>query len=204
MLKKVTVTVRHEDCWTSQVPFRAKTISLQVYPNKHYLRSRIMIDLNDPDVVKEMGKCKGVMKVNKVMPNRDKTLVDFLNVYKGSIAGILYDYEVLLLDNEIREGKEIWTFVVPRLSIREIVNEIKNVSKVGEVKIDDYTPSNVYLTDMERKVLLLALHSGYLDYPKKSKTEDLAKLLGISKVTFLYHLRTAEKKIISMYLDTGE
>ncbi|PVU68023.1 bacterio-opsin activator [Sulfolobus sp. SCGC AB-777_G05] len=202
MLKKVTITVEHDDCWTSQVPFKARTLNLQVYPTKHYLRSRILIDSSNLEVVKEMSKCKGVLKVNKVISSQNKTLVDFLNVYKGSIAGILYDYEVLILDNEIRDGKEKWTFVAPRLSVSEIVNEIKNVSKINQVRSEEYKPSTLSLTDMERKVLLLALHSGYLDYPKRAKTKDLASLLGISKVTFLYHLRTAEKKIISFYLDS--
>jgi len=202
MLKKVTITVEHDDCWTSQVPFKARTLNLQVYPTKHYLRSRILIDSSNLEVAKEMSKCKGVLKVNKVISSQNKTLVDFLNVYKGSIAGILYDYEVLILDNEIRDGKEKWTFVAPRLSVSEIVNEIKNVSKINQVRSEEYKPSTLSLTDMERKVLLLALHSGYLDYPKRAKTKDLASLLGISKVTFLYHLRTAEKKIISFYLDS--
>ncbi|MFP3233988.1 MAG: helix-turn-helix domain-containing protein [Sulfolobaceae archaeon] len=202
MLKKVTITVEHDDCWTSQVPFKARTLNLQVYPTKHYLRSRILIDSSNLEIVKEMNKCKGVLKVNKVISSQNKTLVDFLNVYKGSIAGILYDYEVLILDNEIRDGKEKWTFVAPRLSVSEIVNEIKNVSKINQVRSEEYKPSTLSLTDMERKVLLLALHSGYLDYPKRAKTKDLASLLGISKVTFLYHLRTAEKKIISFYLDS--
>ena len=202
MLKKVTITVEHDDCWTSQVPFKARTLNLQVYPTKHYLRSRILIDSSNLEVVKEMSKCKGVLKVNKGISSQNKTLVDFLNVYKGSIAGILYDYEVLILDNEIRDGKEKWTFVAPRLSVSEIVNEIKNVSKINQVRSEEYKPSTLSLTDMERKVLLLALHSGYLDYPKRAKTKDLASLLGISKVTFLYHLRTAEKKIISFYLDS--
>jgi predicted DNA binding protein len=202
MLKKVTITVEHDNCWTSQVPFKARTLNLQVYPTKHYLRSRILIDSSNLEVVKEMSKCKGVLKVNKVISSQNKTLVDFLNVYKGSIAGILYDYEVLILDNEIRDGKEKWTFVAPRLSVSEIVNEIKNVSKINQVMSEEYKPSTLSLTDMERKVLLLALHSGYLDYPKRAKTKDLASLLGISKVTFLYHLRTAEKKIISFYLDS--
>jgi predicted DNA binding protein len=202
MLKKVTITVEHDDCWTSQVPFKARTLNLQVYPTKHYLRSRILIDSSNLEVVKEMSKCKGVLKVNKVISSQNKTLVDFLNVYKGSIAGILYDYEVLILDNEIRDGKEKWTFVAPRLSVSEIVNEIKNVSKINQVRSEEYKPSTLSLTDMERKVLLLALHSGYLDYPKRAKTKDLASLLGISKVTFLYHLRTAEKKILSFYLDS--
>ena len=204
MLKKVSVIVQHEDCWTSQVPFRAKTLNLQVYPNKNYLRSRITIDSLNKDIINEMGKCKGVIKINRIVPSQDTVLVDFLNVYKGSIAGILYDYEVLILGNEIREGKEKWIFVAPRLSIKEIVDEIKNVGKVEDVKIEEYRLNEVSLTDMEKKVLRLALSYGLLDYPKRSKTEDLAKMLGISKVTFLYHLRTAERKILSYYLNTLE
>lgn len=202
MLKKVTVTVEHDDCWTSQAPFKARTISLQVYPTKDYLRSWILIESSNLKVVKEMSKWKGVLKINKVISSQNKTFVDFLNAYKGSIAGILYDYEVLILDNKISDGKEKWTFVAPRLSVSEILNEIKNVSKINQVRSEEYKPSTLSLTDMEKKVLLLALNSGYLDYPKRAKTKDLASLLGISKVTFLYHLRTVVKKILTFYLDS--
>ncbi|BDC18284.1 helix-turn-helix domain-containing protein [Acidianus sp. HS-5] len=202
MLKKVKVTVKHEDCWTSQVQFTARTLNLQVYPNKDYLRSRITIDTANRSVINEMNRCKGILKINKIIPNQNKMLIDFLNIYKGSIAGILYDYEVLILKNEIVDRKEKWTFVAPRLSVREIVNEIKGIAKVEDVKSEDYTLNGISLTDMEKRVLSLALSFGYLDYPKRSRTEDLAKLLNISKVTFLYHLRSAEKKILSFYLNS--
>jgi len=44
---------------------------------------------------------------------------------------------------------------------------------------------------------MIAYNYGYLDYPRKASADELAELLGISKVTFLYHLRNAQRKLIT-------
>ena len=56
------------------------------------------------------------------------------------------------------------------------------------------------LTPTEREVLLTAYNMGYFEWPKKANSEIISKVLGISKATFVEHLRKAEKKILDRIL----
>ena len=198
MIKKVDVKIVHEDCWTHHMPYDAYTINLQVYPDKNYLRSRIVINSTDKDAIKLMKDHKSVMKIISINKLRDGYYVDFLNTYKGSIAGVLYDKEVLILGNKIKGNSELWSFATYSRNLNELLEELKSLGKIEEVKTEDFDPSfTLDLTEMERKVLMVALSKGYLDYPRRVTADEIARLLNISKVTFLYHLRNAQKKVIT-------
>lgn len=204
MLKKVEVLVEHEDCWTFHMPFNAYTINLEVYPHKNYLRSRILVENLDKDMVNSMKNHRSVVRLNKVskFTNNNSYYIDFLNVYKGSITGILYDREVLILGNTITEKKEKWSFVTSSKSIREILDDIRNTSKVVDYKVTDYNPMlHPSLTDIEKRVIIAAFNQGYLDYPRRASAEELAEKLKMSKVTFLYHLRNSQKKLMKYFIE---
>jgi len=198
MLKRVDIVVDHDDCWTSHIPVTAHTINLEVYPHKDYLRSRILIDSPNKFLLNSMKAHKSVIKIIKINKFQNGTYVDFLNKYKGSIAGVLYDNEVLILDNVIEDGKEKWSFATSNKNLKEIISQIESLGKIHKMEITDFDPI-LYpsLTEWEKKVLSVAYNYGYLDYPRKASADELAELLGISKVTFLYHLRNAQRKLIT-------
>ena len=56
------------------------------------------------------------------------------------------------------------------------------------------------LTKSEREALFRAYRMGYFEWPKKANSEVISKSLGISKATFIEHLRKAEKKILDLIL----
>ncbi|AGJ62204.1 helix-turn-helix domain-containing protein [Saccharolobus islandicus] len=202
LIKHVDIVVSHEDCWTSHMPFTAYTINLEVYPHKNYLRSRILIDSMENNVISNLMKThRSVIKVMKVDRFKGGTYVDFLNKYKGSIAGVLYDKEVLILGNLIEGKDEKWSFVTSSKNLREILTEIESLGKVKRVETTDFNPI-LYpnLTEWEKKVLTVSYSYGYLDYPRRATADELAELLGISKVTFLYHLRNAQRKLIAFFI----
>lgn len=201
MLKRVEVLINHEDCWTPHIPFTVYTINLEVYPHKNYLRSRILIDSTDKNILNLMKAHKSVIKIIKKDKFKGGTYVDFLNIYKGSIAGLLYDREVLILNNVIKDGMEKWSFIASSKDVREIINELRSLGKVVNFKVIDFNPIiTPVLTEMEKKVLTIAYTYGYLDYPRRTSADQLSELLNISKVTFLYHLRNAQRKIIDYSL----
>ncbi|AWR98511.1 helix-turn-helix domain-containing protein [Metallosphaera hakonensis] len=193
-LKRVTVGVRHEGCWTSEVKDGTVTINLEVYPDRGYLRSWLIS--SSRELRTKMREHKSVRKVNRVYETRESTLLDFLNVFHGSVAGLLYSREVLILGNYNRGGEEFWTFVTTGSAMNEILNELSSLGKITTVSEEDYVPYFPSLTEMERRVFWMALNRGYLNYPRDVEAEDLARVLGVSKVTFLYHWRNAQKKIM--------
>lgn len=52
------------------------------------------------------------------------------------------------------------------------------------------------LSVRQREAFALARNRGYYEYPREAKTATLAAELGVSKATFLEHLRKAERKLL--------
>jgi hypothetical protein len=52
------------------------------------------------------------------------------------------------------------------------------------------------LTDKQREVMVAAFQNGYYDFPKKIRSKQLCKKVGISKPTLLQHMRKAEGRIL--------
>jgi predicted DNA binding protein len=196
LLKKAIIAINHDGCWTENTKGSVKTINLEVYPEKGYLRSWVITsDLE----VKKLMRGGGVKRINGVYKSRRGTVVDFLNVYKGSVAGLLYSKEVLLLNNYNLGGNEVWSFVVGRGAISELRKELSSMGKISNIEVQDFEPCFPILTDMEKKVLRTAIDMGYLDYPRERHAEELAERLKVSKVTFLYHWRNLQRKIMDYF-----
>ncbi|AWR95777.1 helix-turn-helix domain-containing protein [Acidianus brierleyi] len=202
LLNRVKVTIIHEGCWTNLPSLRdIYTINYNVYPEKGYLRSRIIVPKGLRKEVLKMKNYDSIKKINHIHSVDSTILVDFLNTYKDSIAGYLYDNEVLFLGNMIGNGKETWDFITTKNKVNEIINGLSSMGKIVDVKIKDCPRLIPQLSSSQLKVLRYALSNGYLDYPRIMDAEELAKKLNISKITFLYHLRAAERKLIEFYLD---
>lgn len=57
------------------------------------------------------------------------------------------------------------------------------------------------LTDRQQEVLAAAHETGYYEWPRETAGDELAEELGISPPTFHEHLRAAEQKLITAFLD---
>jgi predicted DNA binding protein len=62
------------------------------------------------------------------------------------------------------------------------------------VSVEDLTSG---LTVKQLDVLLLALERGYFESPARVTAEDMARIAGLSRSTFMEHLRKAESKVLS-------
>ncbi|EZQ04923.1 bacterio-opsin activator [Candidatus Acidianus copahuensis] len=201
-LTTVKVSLTHEDCWTSQLNFvDTFTVNYFVYPERGYLRSTISVPKELRVEVMKMKNSEGVKSVLHVHDMGQRLLVDFINRYKDSIAGFLYDQQVLFLKNTIENGVENWEFVTPRSKAREIIKGLESFGDVRKViKSDNSINFLPELSDAQIKALVYAFKYGYLNYPRNVKAEEVARKMGISKITFLYHLRSSEKRLIEFFL----
>ncbi|EHP68491.1 putative DNA binding protein [Metallosphaera yellowstonensis MK1] len=202
LIKLMTVSVQHEGCWTSVLEdIDAITLNYQVYPEKDYLRSRLLLPSQGKEVALRMKRLPGILRINKVSIHEDQVLVDFLNKYRDSLAGYLYDKEVLFVNNRIGKGMETWSFALPRDSVNEVLKGFSEFGRVMNYTVEEFKPKvSPRLTPSENRVLRAALAHGYLDYPRRADAEEVASLLGLSKVTFLHHLRNAYRKLTEFYL----
>lgn len=57
------------------------------------------------------------------------------------------------------------------------------------------------LTDRQQEALQTAYYGGFFEWPRDATGEDVAATLGVSQPTFLQHLRTAERKLLSAFFD---
>ncbi|WP_435077851.1 helix-turn-helix domain-containing protein [Halococcus sp. AFM35] len=103
------------------------------------------------------------------------------------------------------DGRECWTVLVD--ASREAVTErIEGVREEmnAEVRIEHlttaYSASGVLPTDdlseRQREAFDLARRRDYYRWPREASAADLAAEFGVSKATFLEHLRTAEAKLL--------
>ncbi|GAB3020647.1 bacterio-opsin activator domain-containing protein [Natronobiforma cellulositropha] len=58
------------------------------------------------------------------------------------------------------------------------------------------------VTGRQYEALQAAHYSGFFDWPRESTGEDLAAALDVSPPTYHYHLRAAERKLVSMVFDS--
>jgi predicted DNA binding protein len=61
-----------------------------------------------------------------------------------------------------------------------------------------------HLTDRQLHVVRTAFEEGYYDWPRECTGEDVARELGISSATFSEHVRTVERKLVSMLFQRAE
>jgi hypothetical protein len=100
----------------------------------------------------------------------------------------------------ITEEKIIYSCIGDQENILRFVEIMK---KYGEIK-DMQFQKAVYqehdilsvLTDKQKNVLVAAQRHGYYKNPRKIRSEELAKKVGLSKNTTLEHLRKAEERIM--------
>jgi predicted DNA binding protein len=90
--------------------------------------------------------------------------------------------------NRVSEKNSIESELLENISLAEIISG--NLTSIA-------SPSLYGLTDKEISTLKIALSSGYYDWPRKNDLGDISANNGSSKVTTLYHIRKAEKKIIA-------
>ena len=104
--------------------------------------------------------------------------------------------------SSVRDGENIiWTIAGrDSESVRELTRDLRDhgydVERAASY-FPEYTPT---LTDKQDRALRLAFSKGYYDVPRKASIADLSREVSSSTSSFDVVLRTAERKVVSLYL----
>lgn len=106
----------------------------------------------------------------------------------------------------VEKGFEYWTVAsTKKKHLYELYKNLKKLRMKASVRLLSIRKQNprffhgallADLTEKQRRVFELALHSGYYAYPRKADAQTLARLAGIKYTTFREHLRKAESKVM--------
>ena len=154
-------------------------------------------------------------QIEKIEINGDS----FISIYSEKKTSLrilalktIYNKKIIFLKPTIfdEEGFEEWEIgSFERSNLEKVIKFSKklqkrlkkgkfNLLKFKEEKVNNLIFQSIIpnLSSQQKKVLDLAIEKGYYNYPRKIKMEDLAKLSGISRSTFQFHLAKAEAKMI--------
>lgn len=116
--------------------------------------------------------------------------------------GFIYDGPT-----RIRDGVERWSLVThhDRERAGDLLDEVREgmdakidverLSMVDRSSTAEARPLD-RLSDRQREAFLLARRNGYYGWPRETTARELAAQLGVSKTTYLEHLRKAEAKLL--------
>jgi PAS domain S-box-containing protein len=168
----------------------------------------------DPSaVVSAVQDADGVEDARAVSEGSDRSVVE-LAVSGESVMHALTQRGAHVQSMEAEDGQATLTVAVaPGVDVRSLVKHVQStfpdlrlVAKQEMERSRRDTPVlrralDDRLTERQRAALRAAYHGGYFDWPRGSTAEDLADAMGISSPTFHQHLRAAQRKLLSVFLD---
>jgi len=110
------------------------------------------------------------------------------------------------------------SYFIMHFDKESIMKNIGLIEKNNKVKYYDYVNINsgdgimdisrhlnkeiniIKLTAIEKKIIQEAFDNGYLEWPRNINLDEIASKFSISKPTALFHIRNAEKKILSCFI----
>ncbi|OAQ53344.1 hypothetical protein HTG_07645 [Natrinema mahii] len=81
----------------------------------------------------------------------------------------------------------------------ELVAKRERTGTISARQLDTHLAER--LTDKQFEALQAAHYSGFFEWPRESTGEELADALDVSPPTYHYHLRAAERKLVSLAFD---
>ncbi|WP_306055211.1 bacterio-opsin activator domain-containing protein [Natronococcus wangiae] len=152
-----------------------------------------------------------VERLSVISEGEDETLFE-LTVTSTPLLDVLRTYDVRVRAATSRAGTATITLEVPRrVGARSLIESIRDGFPGTELEArreTTSTPARRFdtqleerLTDKQFQALQAAYYSGFFEWPRESTGEDLADALGVSPPTYHYHLRAAERKLVTLSFD---
>ncbi|MCH1770409.1 MULTISPECIES: helix-turn-helix domain-containing protein [Metallosphaera] len=192
-LKLVTVDLLHEGCWTSFLDNKVQVIAH--HSNGHVVRDLVVGKPDSFKVIKRLDRSTRINSISNVSYLDDgRVLVDMMLDYRNSVFSLLDASNLLVVEPTIVYGNEIWSFLAYEYQVNEVLRELRGISRVNEVRVQDF--DGLELSEEELEVLSTALEMGYFNVPREVNLKDVARATGKSVNAVAYSLRSGERKII--------
>lgn len=122
----------------------------------------------------------------------------------GAYAAIDRNHGILRRRNFISANRRVYTVLFfRREDLRAMIEAFDDIGTVTLGSVSQFSESASRLTDRQYEVIERALERGYFEWPRETDSEALAAELGISRATFLEHLRKAQSKLLADALEGG-
>jgi predicted DNA binding protein len=151
--------------------------------------------------------------VREIRGHNEVSSVDVVSVKEGSVglvktkmcpaAAAMSGLNCRVKSHIVRPDgtSELTVQAMGRLTLRRLIERLQRAG--ADVAVDDVGQArqNPGLSAVQERALQLALASGYLEYPRRIRQRELAKLCGISSSTLAETLRRAEKEVVGEYFN---
>jgi len=203
----VYIEVEHSNCWThltNKTNLEIRLINQNFSNDSPLFNSYIIGKSNYLSDIKEFVKGikhhESVNDILKLEADENAFATNLSLIKKGSISSIIHKDDGIIMEHEIRDGIEAWSIIIDKENIPLLKEDIENNESSVLLKFRILEKEKLFnilssLTPNEALSLYLAIDKGFLDFPHKVSTKDLAEIMGVSSATFVTHLRKAIKKI---------
>jgi len=196
----------HEPCWTNHIPYRTTRVYYKVVGDQ--LRTSILVPSKRlRDFTRRVNNYYKVLRITSVQDvGGGREMITLTkNIRRESIIRIIEELGGIFRHNVANSGMETWEFAITSSAKEEVLERLSKVMSISEVKVWPLKLSEQpRFTESEMKVLRGALQYGYFDYPRKVNSEKVSALLGIDRSTFIYHIRSIERKLASYAKDSSD
>jgi len=116
----------------------------------------------------------------------------------GAYSAVDRNHGILRRRNVITANRREYTVLFfRREDLKAIIDDFKQTGEVTLGKVSKFNESSARLTDRQFEVIECALEEGYFEWPRDADSEDIAEKLGVTRATFLEHLRKAQSKLLT-------
>ena len=120
----------------------------------------------------------------------------------GAYAAVDQNHGILRRQSLVSPARRVYTVLFfRREDLRAIIDGFRDVGTVTLGNVSEFGGSAPRLTDRQRDVVRHALEAGYFEWPRRATSDEIAAEMGISRATFLEHLRKGEAKLLEEALD---
>lgn len=116
----------------------------------------------------------------------------------GAYSAVDRNHGILRRQNVITAThREYSVLFFRRTDLKAMIEDFRAIGDVTLGKVSEFNESTAKLTDRQFEAIECALSEGYFEWPREVDSEAIAEKLGVSRATFLEHLRKAESKLLT-------